>query len=75
MYALKIMHKTVLAELLLPLVLREVIFNLAESLLTLVAQRLLYVGGRPFFPGLTWHEFILLLRSLVSIFSRKSVYF
>ena len=69
MHGLKNLPKTALAELLLPLVLRVNIFNLAESLNILVAQHLLYVGGLPFFPGLTWHEFILLLRH-VSIFSR-----
>ena len=69
MHGLKDLPKTPLAELLLPLVLRVNIFNLAESLNILVAQHLLYVGGLPFFPGLTWHEFILLLRH-VSIFSR-----
>ena len=69
MHGLKDLPKTPLAELLLPLVLRVDIFNLAESLNILVAQRLLYISGLPFLPGLTWHEFILLLRH-VSIFSR-----
>ena len=74
MHGLKDLPKTALAELLLPLVLRVNIFNLAESLNILVAQRLLYVGGLPFLPGLTWHKFILLLRH-VSIFSRIHIDF
>jgi hypothetical protein len=74
MHSLKDLPKTAIIELLLPLVLRVDIFNLAESLNILVAQRLLYVGCLPFFSGLTWHEFILLLRH-VSIFSSIHVDF